>query len=131
MVLRNILVVMINFLHLCLAALQFGFGSSNETWTDYNGLGTYQSGVTASVENGNSGFQIGAGLGADYWVTNSFYMGMNLDRGYGVDNYKVDEGTEQTIAGQNQSWSAESSVQDMETLMFNTGFRVGFILKII
>ena len=112
-------------------AIGIGFGSNNEEWTDYNGFtGGYQSGVTAAVENGSTGFQIGAGLGADYWVTNSFYMGMEFGIGYGVDNYK--EGTaEQTgIAGQPaKQVTAERSVGGYSSGMFNTGFRVGFVLK--
>jgi hypothetical protein len=57
-------------------------------------------------------------------------MGMEFGIGYGVDNYK--EGTaEQTgIAGQPAKlMTAERSEGGYSSGMFNTGFRVGFVLK--
>ena len=127
----------------------FGFNSVNEEWTDYNGLiGEYQSGLTATVDEAASvmiidpasgdpsfrsstGFQIGAGLGADYWVTNSFYMGMEFGIAYGVTNFKQ-VNAELNVDGQATQKAvlfAEGSSSGYSDQMFNTGFRVGFILK--
>jgi hypothetical protein len=118
----------------------FGSRSVSEEWTDYNGFtGAYESKTTASVDNGtsdqsdrsSSGFQIGAGLGADYWVTNSFYMGMEFGIAYGVTNSKQ-VNAELNVDGQATQKAvlfAEGSSSGYSDQMFNTGFRVGFILK--
>ena len=118
----------------------FGSRSVSEEWTDYNGFtGAYESKTTASVDNGtsdqsdrsSSGFQIGAGLGADYWVTNSFYMGMEFGIAYGVTNFKQ-VNAELNVDGQATQKAvlfAEGSSSGYSDQMFNTGFRVGFILK--
>ncbi len=106
------------------AALQFGSNSSTETWTDYDGTG-YNSGFTAEVENAGSNLGIALGLGADYWITESFYMGTEF--GWGWLSNKVDEG-KATINGTTTT-TPESSTSGYSDFMFNTGFRVGFTLK--
>ena len=106
------------------AQLQFGSSSSTETWTDFDGT-AYSSGFNAEVENGGSNFGIALGLGADYWITKSFYMGTEF--GWGWISNTVDEGTA-TING-TTSTTPESSTSGYGDFMFNTGFRVGFTLK--
>lgn len=106
------------------AMIGFGSNSSTETWTNYDGTG-YSSGFNAEVENGGSNLGIAIGLGADYWITESFYMGTEF--GWGWLSNKVDEGS--TTVNGTKTTTPESSSSGYADFMFNTGFRVGFVLK--
>lgn len=106
------------------AQLQFGSNSSTETWTDFDGT-AYSSGFNAEVENGGSNFGIALGLGADYWITKSFYMGTEL--GWGWISNTEDDGT--TKINGNTTTTLGGSSSGFGEGMINSGFRVGFILK--
>ncbi len=109
------------------ASVGFMSSSKDETWTDFDGL-NYSSGTSASVESGSSMFGINLGLGADYWVTKSFYLGAELGWGLAVSNGKdgtssVTSGgttTNSTILGGSGSSFGESMAP---------GFRIGFMLN--
>lgn len=107
-----------------IAALQFGTNSSTETWTNFDGTG-YNDGFNAKVETSGSNFGIALGLGADYWITESFYMGTEF--GWGFLSGTVDEG--KTTINDVTTTTPESSTSGFADGMFNTGFRVGFTLK--
>ena len=106
------------------AMLGFGSNSSTETWTNYDGNG-YADGVNAEVESGGSSFGILLGLGADYWITKSFYMGTEL--GWGWISNTEDDGT--TKINGNTTTTLGASSSGFGEGMINSGFRVGFILK--
>lgn len=101
--------------------------SNSETWTDYDGNG-YASGTSAEVEGGSSAFGISLGLGADYWVTKSFYMGAEL--GWGLSSTTAKDGTTSVTAGgttTNSTTLGGSGSSFGESMA--PGFRIGFILN--
>jgi hypothetical protein len=115
------------------AAIGAGIGSYEEEWTDYtqdaSGTGFYMEDATATADQSTSRFEIGVGIGADYWVTNSFYMGLEFGVGYGKDNYGEGTGTRKNTGLPDNARTPESSFGSYSTDMFTSGFRVGFVLK--
>jgi outer membrane protein W len=106
------------------AMIGFGSNSRTETWTNYDGNG-YADGFNAEVESGGSNFGIVLAIGADYWITESFYMGTEFGWGWGSNT--VDDGTA-TVNGTTSTTLGGSSSGFGEG-MANAGFRVGFVLK--
>ena len=98
--------------------------SASQKWTDYDGTG-YAKDFNAEVESGSSSFGIQLGMGADYWITKSFYVGTEF--GWGWFSNNTAEGTS-TVNGVKTTTPASSSSSFGEG-MGSAGFRVGFILK--
>jgi len=101
-----------------------GNNSSNQKWTDFDGNG-YMKDFNAEVESGGSSFGIALGMGADYWITKSFYVGTEF--GWSWFSNNVAEG-KTTVNGSTTTTPASSSSSFGEG-MGSAGFRVGFILK--
>ena len=113
------------------AVVGFNFmsGSNTETWTDFDGAG-YAMDFTGTIEGGNSSFGVMAGLGADYWIGNSFYVGTEL--GFGFSSNTTKEGTTTTNAG---GGAADIKLTTPEAKSSSFGemivpaFRIGFTIN--
>lgn len=112
-----------------LVGLNFSTGSTSETWTDFNGS-SYADGATGSIEGSNSSFGVLVGLGADYWIGNSFYVGTEL--GLGFSSNTNGERTTTTNAG---GGASDVTMVMPESSSTNFGqvivpaFRIGFNIK--
>lgn len=109
------------------ASLGFMTYSDDETWTDSDGS-SYVKGLSAEVETGGSMISLTLSLGADYWVTESFYLGAELGWGLASDNEK--DGTVSVTSGGSTSTSTSLGGSNFgygEGMA--PGFRIGFILN--
>ena len=81
----------------------FNFGIGSNTTEANNaaqagGITAFAADTKSESENKTSAFGVGAFLGADYWINNSFYVGGQL--GYGFNSTTVKDGSyDETVAG--------------------------------
>jgi len=111
-----------------LAQFSFNSNSSTETWADYNG-GGYVKDFTGSIEGGSSVIGFNLGLGADYWINNSFYIGTEL--GLGLNSSTTKEGSTTTNDGTNPE--VKFTTPEASSFGFgqsiNPAFRIGFLIN--
>ena len=108
--------------------LGFASGSSNNTYTDADGTGSFVDGLTLTEESKNSAFGAGVSLGADYWFGENFYLGSELGFGFGMST-TGDMTTETSFGGS----TSKAVMGGGKSSAFGDGimpsFRLGWKLK--
>ena len=106
----------------------YALGNLSSETSNSDGF-SYEMDRVVTTENKQSLFGVGAFLGADYWINNSFYLGGQID--YGFSSTNVKEGTRSSVlAG---GTPVESTTPGSSSSAFGQGitpsFRIGFLLN--
>lgn len=111
------------------AGISFSTGSSSETWT--NAVGNteggydYSAATTGKFDDSNSSFGIGVSAGADYFFTNSIYLGMEVGFGFNSSSTGDSKGSV-TSGGTTSTYLSKGGSSSGISIGANSGLRLGF-----
>ncbi len=111
------------------AGISFSTGSSSETWTnaEQNTSGSYgyAAATTAKFDDSNSSFGIAVNAGADYYFTNSIYLGIEVGFGFETNSTGDSKGT-YTSGGTTSTFLSKGGSSSGISIGANSGLRLGF-----
>lgn len=108
--------------------INYALGNLSSETSNSNGL-TYEKDRVVTTENKQSTFGVGAFLGADYWINNSFYLGGQID--YGFTSTNVQDGTTSSVlaGGTAVDFKTPGSSSSAFGQGVTPSFRIGFLLN--